>query len=369
MRQVLWAVRDGPDRQVFFHHLDEHDRPLPQIQSVRGCRLGSVYAESADGFLAVELLFPRALARGEATLIEWVVVNSEPCPVDGSFERRFGMPVRVAEYDSYLSNGGWGVYGGTSVATPIVTAIAALAGPPNSGDTASSYPYSHVSALNDLTTGSDGSCGNQLCDAGKGWDGPTGLGTPNGVTAFTPGSSTDNNVTVTDPGNQTGTVGTAASLQIKATDSAGGQTLAYSASGLPAGMSIVSNSGLISGTPTTAGSYDVTVTKDTTGATGSASFTWTIGGTGGGGRVAVAKPADQWGFVGFQLLPLQVSATDSKGLALRFSATGLPPGVRISVSGLVSGTPTKAGTYHPTVKATDSGGSTGSAGFTFTIYT
>ena len=62
-----------------------------------------------------------------------------------------------------------------------------------------------------------------------------------------------NTVTVTNPGNQTGTVGTAVSLQISATDSASGQTLTYSATGLPAGLSIISSSGLISGTPTTAG--------------------------------------------------------------------------------------------------------------------
>jgi hypothetical protein len=72
-------------------------------------------------------------------------------------------------------------------------------------------------------------------------------------------------------------VGTAASLQITATDSASRRTLTYSATGLPAGLAISSTTGLISGTPTTAGSNSVTVTaKDTTGATGSASFTWTI---------------------------------------------------------------------------------------------
>jgi hypothetical protein len=91
-----------------------------------------------------------------------------------------------------------------------------------------------------------------------------------------------NTVTVTNPGSQTGTVGTAASLQIHATDSASGQTLTYSATGLPAGLSINSSSGLISGTPTTAGMSSVTVTaKDTTNASGSASFTWTINPSGG----------------------------------------------------------------------------------------
>jgi hypothetical protein len=100
------------------------------------------------------------------------------------------------------------------------------------------------------------------------------------------GSSTvsGNTVTVTSPGAQAGTVGTAASVQIHASDSASGQTLAYSATGLPAGLSINSGTGLISGTPTTAGTSTVTVTAtDSTGASGSATFTWAISGGGGGG--------------------------------------------------------------------------------------
>ena len=89
---------------------------------------------------------------------------------------------------------------------------------------------------------------------------------------------------MTNPGSQAGTVGTAASLQVHASDSAAGQTLTYSAAGLPAGLSISSATGLISGTPTTAGTYPSTVTAtDTTGASGSASFTWTISPSGGGG--------------------------------------------------------------------------------------
>ena len=98
------------------------------------------------------------------------------------------------------------------------------------------------------------------------------------------GTGTGNTVTVTGPGNQSSTVGTAASLQIKASDSGSGQTLSYSATGLPAGLSINSSTGLISGTPTAAGTSNVTVTaRDGTGATGSTSFTWTVsaGGTGG----------------------------------------------------------------------------------------
>jgi Carbohydrate binding module (family 6)/Ricin-type beta-trefoil lectin domain/Putative Ig domain len=90
-------------------------------------------------------------------------------------------------------------------------------------------------------------------------------------------TSTANTVTVTNPGSQTSTAGTATSLQVSASDSASGQTLTYGATGLPAGLSINSSTGLISGTPTTAGTSSVTVTAtDGTGASGTASFSWTV---------------------------------------------------------------------------------------------
>ncbi|MCX4751670.1 putative Ig domain-containing protein [Kitasatospora sp. NBC_01287] len=97
------------------------------------------------------------------------------------------------------------------------------------------------------------------------------------------GGSTGNTVTVTNPGTQSTTVNTPVSLQVSGSDSGSGQTLTYSATGLPTGLSI-SSSGLISGTPSAAGSYSVTVkATDGTGASGSASFTWTVSsGTGGG---------------------------------------------------------------------------------------
>ena len=103
--------------------------------------------------------------------------------------------------------------------------------------------------------------------------GPTGSAT----FAWAVGSTAPNTVTVTNPGSQTGTVGAAASVQIAATDSASGQTLAYSATGLPAGLSINSATGLISGTPTTAATSSVSVTAtDGTGASGAATFSWAI---------------------------------------------------------------------------------------------
>ena len=179
--------------------------------------------------------------------------------------------------------------------------------------------------------------------------------------------STGNTVTVTNPGSQSGTVGTAASLQIHATDSQLGQTLTYAATGLPAGLSVNSGSGLISGTPTTSGSSSVTVTvTDTTGAHGSATFSWSVTSS-TGNTVTVTNPGTQTGTVG-TAASLQIHGSDSQsGQTLTYTASGLPAGLSIGSGGLVSGTPTTAGTSSVTVTATDTTGAHGSATFTWTV--
>jgi subtilase family serine protease len=91
----------------------------------------------------------------------------------------------AAIYDSY-SQGGWLEVGGTSESSPIIASVFALAGTPTAGTYPSSYPYAHTSDLYDVTSGANGSCSPAyLCHAETGYDGPTGLGTPNGVGAFT----------------------------------------------------------------------------------------------------------------------------------------------------------------------------------------
>ncbi|MBM9505557.1 S53 family peptidase [Actinacidiphila acididurans] len=91
----------------------------------------------------------------------------------------------VAVYDTYGGDTGWEVFGGTSASAPIVAAVYALAGTPSAGSSPASFPYAHAASLHDVTTGSNGSCAARyLCNGTLGYDGPTGLGTPNGTSAF-----------------------------------------------------------------------------------------------------------------------------------------------------------------------------------------
>ncbi len=92
----------------------------------------------------------------------------------------------VAVYDSYGSTGGnWLVFGGTSVAAPLVGGMYAVAG------VTSTYPAATLwaagASLYDVVSGNNGTCRRQtayFCNAASGYDGPTGNGTPNGVTAL-----------------------------------------------------------------------------------------------------------------------------------------------------------------------------------------
>ena len=83
----------------------------------------------------------------------------------------------VAVYDSYGS-GGWTVFGGTSVSSPLVAGIFAAAG---KGDVTAADIWEHPADFTDVTSGSNGSCTTSYyCKSARGYDGPTGWGTPDG---------------------------------------------------------------------------------------------------------------------------------------------------------------------------------------------
>ncbi|MFD4637848.1 XRE family transcriptional regulator [Lentzea sp. NPDC058436] len=93
-RQVLSASMSGPDRWVVIMHLDDHDRPLPQVNALKNCKVGQVVQEPADGLLVAELLFEKPLRKGESVVIEHELVNQAPCPPATNYERKFRLPTR-----------------------------------------------------------------------------------------------------------------------------------------------------------------------------------------------------------------------------------------------------------------------------------
>ena len=183
-------------------------------------------------------------------------------------------------YDSADCNGFCPAYG-TSVAAPIIAAMYALAGTPKANTYPASYLYANSSDLTHITSGADGTCESSrqyLCNAAHslsdGYNGPGGLGTPNGnLTPFTE-TETGDVVSVANPGTYDVQQGASVSLPaIKAIDSASGQTLTYSAAGLPAGLSINSATGVISGKVTFVENDTVHVTAtDGTGASATVYF-------------------------------------------------------------------------------------------------
>src|SRR5438552_14372771 len=132
---------------------------------------------------------------------------------------------------------------------------------------------------------------------------------------------------ITSASTASGTVGVAFSYQITATNN----PTSYNATGLPAGLTVNTSTGLISGTPTTAGTYSVTISATNAGGTGSATLTLTIN---------PAKP----------VITSSLTATGQVGVAFSYSitatnnptsynATGLPAGLTVNTStGLISGT-------------------------------
>ncbi|MDA8069031.1 MAG: putative Ig domain-containing protein, partial [Actinomycetota bacterium] len=157
-----------------------------------------------------------------------------------------------------------------------------------------------------------------------------------GSTTFSWTVSSPNTVTLTNPGSQSSSTSSPVSLAIAGSDS-GGAALSYTASGLPPGLSISSSTGVISGTPSSAGSYTVTVSaSDSTGATGSTTFSWTVTSP---NTVTLTNPGSQSSSTSSPV-SLAIAGSDSGGAALSYTASGLPPGLSISSStGVISGTP------------------------------
>ena len=151
---------------------------------------------------------------------------------------------------------------------------------------------------------------------------------------------------VTNPGTQVDEPASVVNLPIAATDP-NGDTLNYSAIGLPLGLAIDAGTGVISGSPTTLGTTAVTVTVGDGIDSTDVVFNWTIN-----SLPAVANPGDQFNLPN-DIVNLAIVASDADGDTLIYSAIGLPAVLNINAAtGVISGSPVVAGISAVTVTVT-----------------
>lgn len=204
-----WALTDGPGLTTLYPGFNH---PGVAITASAGDDGYGVVFPASDSYVTAvggTSLLP-ASSTGGWDEIAWSGTGSgcsaQPKP---SWQRDSGCSTRtnndvaavadpdtgVAVYDTYgasigtsgICADGWCEIGGTSASSPIVASVYALAGTPKAGTYPASYPYADPGALNDVVGGTNSFSGctpTYLCTAGPGYDGPTGLGTPNGTSAF-----------------------------------------------------------------------------------------------------------------------------------------------------------------------------------------
>lgn len=268
---------------------------------------GAVQASGSGGGISSFFSMPSYQSSAPASLnVDNPNSSSQPCG-GSTFCRE--VPDVAADADpntgyAIFSNGAWGVTGGTSAAAPLWAAYTSLV---NSSSTCRGTPVgfvnpalysiagsSYLNNFTDITTANpiSGQASNNalyefsnpdnpngLYPLQTGYDMATGLGSmlaPHLAAALCSIASPVFSVSVASPGNQTATVGMPVSVAIRAADS-GGQALGYAASGLPAGLTIDAANGVISGTPTAAGTTVVTIAAaDRFTNRGATSFSWTV---------------------------------------------------------------------------------------------
>ncbi len=177
--------------------------------------------------------------------------------------------------------------------------------------------------------------------------------------------SVASSITLTDPGDQFNNSGDSVSLQLQASDSAPG-TLTYSASNLPAGLSLGSSSGLISGTITAAtNTNSATTLSITDGSNTVVDFlTWSIG------PISLTSPGNQTNNAG-DAVALYLDGFDANNAALLYSASDLPAGLNVNaytgaVYGTIAASAVSGSPYTVTLQASD-GSASASQTFTWTV--
>ncbi|WP_316669441.1 putative Ig domain-containing protein [Ralstonia psammae] len=279
----------------------------------------------------------------------------------------FNADPYTGQYLAVLPPGGAGVNwysaGGTSLATPQWAGIVAIANAVRTQNAQgalglaqslfygkiSTNPSLYASAFDDITAGSDGTCGS--CTAHAGYDRPSGLGSPNVVNLLNEIAVAPAQAPIVSPVTINGIAGKSLSFSVAVTSP---HAVTWSLSNAPRGMSI-STSGLVSWPLPIAGTYPVTVTAtdSLTGLSGSAVTNIMIASP----PAPVVDSATVTAQAG-SMLNYQVHAVAADPVT--FAMSGAPLGMSISLSGMITWAKPAAGTYSVTVTATDA--TTGQSG-------
>ncbi len=166
-------------------------------------------------------------------------------------------------------------------------------------------------------------------------------------------------LSVTCAANNTGTVGVPFNSG-PVTVTGGAAPYSFSIVGtLPAGLTLNTSTGAVTGTPTTSGTFTVQVTD-------------ALGNVGTACAIAINPPVSAScvslnAVQGVAITPVTMTGSGGAGGPYTFTATGLPPGLSISSNGTISGTPTSSGTFPYTVTVSDSAGNKGTVNCSVTV--
>jgi hypothetical protein len=268
------------------------------------------------------------------------------------------------------NNGSSGTFGGTSCAAPLWAAFTALVNQQAVANGLSKVGFlnptlyaigngaSSSTNFNDITTGNNFSTSSPTQFAAtSGYDLCTGWGTPGGITLINSlAGSPSGPPVITSTLSVTGTKGTAFRYNIVATN----HPTSYSASGLPAGLSVNTTTGLITGTPTVPGSFSVPISATNAG-TGNASLTINVQGA---PAITNGPPPAALVNIGYSF-----TYTSSGYPAATFSVTSgsLPNQLTLSTAGVISGTPTATGLSTGTITASNGISPAATHGFSIAV--